>query len=92
MSSNDNHLPPPVEAPPPDAQGQAALLLVESLIHALVGRSVMTLEEGVEIVQTAIDVQVDVARAAGAAGAPMWQAHALLTRVAETLRIDIARR
>ncbi|RYY11396.1 MAG: hypothetical protein EON55_14370 [Alphaproteobacteria bacterium] len=92
MPSNDNHATPPALSPlPPDAHGQAALLLVESLIHGLVERSVLTLAEGVEIVATAIDVQVDVAKEADGAGAPMWHAHSLLSRVSDSLAIDLDR-
>ncbi|GGE82606.1 cupredoxin domain-containing protein [Sphingomonas prati] len=43
--------------PSPDANlGQSALLLVESLIHALVERAVLPLDEAIEIALTACDV------------------------------------
>lgn len=34
---------------------QAALLLVESLIHALIARSIITTVEAIEVVETALD-------------------------------------
>lgn len=90
MPSNDNHSALPMPSPLlPDAHGHAALLLIESLIHGLVERSILTLAEGVEIVATAIDVQVDVARAADGAGAPMWHAHSLLSRMSDSFEIDL---
>lgn len=90
MSSNDNHAAPPASVHPmPDAHGHAALLLVESLIHDLVERSVLTVDQSIAIIETAIDVQIDVAQEADGAGAPMWHAHTLLVRMAETLRHDV---
>ena len=72
----------------PDPHGQAALLLVESLIHGLLSRSVISLDDAIEIVETADDVQVEVAEAADGHGAPMWRAHALLSGIAESLKLD----
>lgn len=45
----------------PDAHGQAALLLVESLIHGLLARRLITVADAVEIVDVAAEVKVDVA-------------------------------
>lgn len=89
MSSNDNYVAPAVTPPPPDAHGQAALLLVESLIHGLIERSVITRQDGFDIVETATSVQADVARAADGTPDPMWHAHSLLIRVAGSLEIDL---
>lgn len=73
----------------PDPHGQAALLLVESLIHGLLGRSVLTTVDAIEIVEAATSVQVEVAEAADGHGAPMWQSHALLSAIAASLKVDI---
>jgi len=81
--ASSGHIPPL-----PDPHGHAALLLVESLIHGLLSRAVMTVEDALEIIEAADDVQVDYAMAADGKGAPMWQAHALLTSIAESLKID----
>lgn len=43
-----------------DAYGEAALTLVESLIHALLARSSLSMTEALDIVQIAIDVQIEV--------------------------------
>jgi hypothetical protein len=60
--SNDNEGFRPVARPvDPDPYGQAALLLVESLIHGLVARSTITLAEAVDIVTVALDVKDEIA-------------------------------
>lgn len=40
-----------------DEPGMAALLLVESLIHSLIARSVISVEDAIEIVTTATEVK-----------------------------------
>lgn len=71
-----------------DTHGQAALVLVESLIHGLVERSVLTTVDAIEIIEAAMEVQADVAEAADGAGAKMWQSHLLLSAMSESLRHD----
>lgn len=44
----------------PDADGQAALLLVESLIHCLVGHSVISLDDAIDVVGTAADAAAEI--------------------------------
>lgn len=87
MSANDNNSAIRGVAPLlPDPHGQAALLLVESLIHGLLARSVISVGDAIEIVESADSVQVELAEAAD--GAPMWQSHALLSAIAKSLMID----
>lgn len=53
-----------------DPQGQAALLLVESLIHALIDAGQLSVKEAVGVAQIALDAQIalaDVGRAPPAA-------------------------
>ena len=45
----------------PDAHGQAALLLAESILHALVESHTLTTVEAVAVVRTAAEVKVEVA-------------------------------
>ena len=45
----------------PEPYGQAALLLVESLIHGLIASSSLTVAQAVEIVQIAAEVKQDTA-------------------------------
>ena len=47
----------------PDPHGQAALLLVESLVHALIDNCVMTVRDAVTTVEIARDAQVGLAEA-----------------------------
>ncbi len=42
---------------PLDAHGQAALVLVESLIHVLIQRCVLTLDEAIAVLDLALDSQ-----------------------------------
>lgn len=72
-----------------DPHGQAALILVESLIHGLVERSVLTTTDAIDVIEAATDVQADVAEAADGAGAKMWQSHSLLAMMAKSLEHDL---
>jgi hypothetical protein len=45
------------ERPDQGAHGEAALLLVESLVHGLIYRSVISVAEAFEIINTAADVK-----------------------------------
>lgn len=44
---------------PPDPHGQAAMLAVESLLHTLVAKAVLSLSDAIDIVETAVSVQED---------------------------------
>ena len=88
MPNNDNDLLADGLTPPmPDPHGQAALLLVESLMHGLLERSVIRVDDAVQIVESAESVQVDVAEAADGAGAPMWRAKGLLSAIGESFKL-----
>lgn len=73
----------------PDAHGQAALLLVESLIHALIAASVITLQEAVEVVDIAADVKEDIAESLGDSPATLSQSLTLLQTISDSLRRDL---
>lgn len=89
MPTNDNEDSLPKITPAmPDPHGHAALLLVESLIHGLIERSIISVVDAIDIIETADSVQVDVADATDGQNEPMWRSHALLTRIAESLRYD----
>ncbi len=72
----------------PDPHGQAALLLTESLIHALVDKKVLTLREVVEIVEIATDVEREIA-AATDGGTPLRLQKSLLAPLAHSLKSDL---
>ncbi len=89
MPHHDNDSAIPGSAPfPLEVHGQAALLLVESLIHGLRENDVLTAGDAAAIAQRAVDVQFDHAQAADGAGAPLWRSHALLSSIAASLSID----
>ena len=86
--TNDNHLETDAPRREPDAHGQAALLLVESLIHDLVVRAVISVDEAVEIVEVAAEVKAEVAADLGDSPATMRHSLALLEAIGRSLKGD----
>ncbi len=72
----------------PDAHGQAALLLTESLIHMLVENKGLTNTQAVDVVRTAALVKVEVAEAAGESKSRMLESLALLARMEDSFHAD----
>ena len=87
---NDNHA-VSSELLGPDSHGQAALLLVEGLIHALIARSVISVAEAVEIVEVAAEVKTEIAEELGDSPAKLRQSLTLLRCIRKSLRHDILR-
>lgn len=84
VHDNENGaLPPRLD---PDPHGQAALLLIEALLHVLIEANVLTTELALSAVETALDVKVDVAEELGEAVATMEQSLYLLRSIALSLR------
>ncbi|MBC7769359.1 MAG: hypothetical protein H7124_11285 [Phycisphaerales bacterium] len=79
-------------APEPDAQGQAALLLTESLIHTLVDKGLLTIADAVALVQSAAEVKVEVADEAGESKGRMRESLAFLSKMAGSFGADAASR
>ncbi|WP_373488569.1 hypothetical protein [Blastomonas sp.] len=71
-----------------DAHGQAALLLIESLIHGLCENATLLTAEAIDIADRAASVQRDQAAATNDARASMWRSHALLMAISASLRTD----
>jgi hypothetical protein len=69
--------------------GQAALLLVESLIHGLCEKATLRADEAVAIADRALDVQFARASEEGDAKSPEWDSHRLLGDIATSLRADV---
>jgi hypothetical protein len=88
--TNDNDA-APIEARrhEPDPHGQAAMLLVESLIHGLVSRSVISLEEAVEIVEIAAEVKAEIAIDLGDSPEALRRSLTLLESISSSLRRDV---
>lgn len=72
----------------PDAHGQAALLLTESLIHLLVDKRMLTIAEAVEVIEVAADVKFQVATAAGESKARMEESLELLRKMCVSFETD----
>lgn len=89
-TSNDNDMPGIDKAAPgPDAHGQAAILLVESLIHGLIARSVLSVGEAVEIVNVAREVKQEFADEMGEPRGIMEHSLAILDAIHASLSIDL---
>lgn len=73
----------------PDAHGQAALLLVESLIHVLIARRVLCVSEAIEVVEVAGDVKREIAADLGDSPATLRRSLALLEGIARSLGNDL---
>ncbi|MGZ9114400.1 MAG: hypothetical protein ACXW3K_07230 [Brevundimonas sp.] len=73
----------------PDAHGQAALLLVESVIHALMKRQLITVADAVEIVDVAAEVKVEVAHDLGDSPANLRKSLFLLAEISNSLSRDL---
>jgi len=74
--------------PEPDAHGQAALLLTESLIHTLVESSAITNVQAIELIRIAAEVKVEVATAAHESKSRMQESLALLSKMANSFESD----
>ena len=88
MPINDNDAASAGAPSAADAHGQAALMLIESLIHGLCANAVLTIGQAVEITERAIDAQYHRSEEAEGADAAAWQPHALLMSIAASLRTD----
>lgn len=73
----------------PDPHGQAALLLIESLLHALIEKSVLTAREALTVVEGAAEAKAEIASDIGEAPAELEKALALLGAIAASLHHDI---
>lgn len=72
----------------PDAHGQAALLLVESLIHGLIARSSLTRAEAIDIIDIAADVKIEYAEETEESREVLAKSLVLIEAIAESLRND----
>jgi hypothetical protein len=65
------------------------MLLVESLIHALIAHSVITVGEAIEIVEVAAEVKREVAADLGDSPATMRKSLSILSSISASLKQDI---
>lgn len=88
-SQNDNDVALPAFEPSrPDAHGQAALLLVESLLHGLIERSVITVADAVDFVKAAADVRQEIGYDRQETLETMETSLTILRSIASSLRLD----
>ena len=74
-----------------EPHGQAALLLVESLIHGLIASSSLTVQEAVEIVEIAAEVKQDTADDVGDTPTTLRASLRLLNSIKTSLMHDLPR-
>ena len=72
----------------PDAHGQAALLLTESLIHALVDNAMLTNADAIVVIETARDVKREAAASSGESARRTRESLDLLSRMAASFKVD----
>jgi hypothetical protein len=87
--ANDNRaarLPPP--AGEPDAHGQAALILAEAMLHALVDMKTMTAQQALDIISSAEEIKTEVAGMSGESETRMQESLELLKRIGISIERD----
>lgn len=88
--ANDNvALPLPATTGEPDAHGQAALILAETMLHALVDTKTITTEQALTIVQSAEEIKTEVAAMSGESEQRMRESLELLRRIGISIERDI---
>ena len=73
----------------PDAHGQAALMLAESILHALVETATFTDRQALDVVRTAQEVKTEIATLDGESHRRMQESLDLLDRIAISVGTDI---
>lgn len=73
----------------PDADGQAALMLVESLIHSLIARSVISVEDATEIVGVAVDAAEEIDGDLNGSQATFQSSLTILKAISQSLSHDL---
>lgn len=87
---NDNDEYPAAQVPrEPDAHGQAAMLLVESLIHGLIAKSVISVGDALEMLEVAAEVKSEIGVALGDSPATLDRSLELLRSISESLATDV---
>lgn len=89
-SANENSVIRPPRSPDePDAHGQAALVLVESMLHALVEKATLTPHEALEVIQSAQEIKTEVATLSGESESRMQESLELLKRIELSFERDL---
>lgn len=75
--------------PPAEAHGQAALLLVESLLHGLIARKLIAISDAIEIVAVASEVTQESSHDLGEDPVILARSLVLLEAIGTSLAIDL---
>lgn len=70
--------------PEPDAHGQAALLLAESILHALVETRTLSRAAALSVIATTCEVKIEVAERAGESNRRMMESLDLLRDISKS--------
>ncbi|GGB72341.1 hypothetical protein [Blastomonas aquatica] len=81
-------VPLPGGAIEPDAHGQAALLLAESILHALVETRTLSIDAALSVIKTTCEVKREVAESTGESDGRMKESLALLQAISATFAVD----
>ena len=73
----------------PDAHGQAALLLAESILHALVETHTLSSAEAISVIETTCSVKIEVAERAGESSKRMHESLSLLRQISNSFKTDL---
>ena len=88
LNDNDAIIPFP-ETDLPDPHGRAALLLVESLLHTLIERSALNVEDVLDVITVAIDANEELAADRGELEDPADQTTVVLSAILHSLSHDV---
>lgn len=73
----------------PDAHGQAAFMLAESILHSLIEVGALTVEQAISVVSTALELKREFAEAQGESRVTMEKSLTLLKGISGSLTSDI---
>ena len=73
---------------PPDAHGRAALLLAESMLHALLDKGILRTDEAIAIMATATEAEEEMVANGDDPAAIGEESLALLAKIAASLELD----
>ncbi|MDQ2892805.1 MAG: hypothetical protein M3R64_06925 [Pseudomonadota bacterium] len=88
-SANENNTPIPAAPLEPDAHGQAALMLAESILHALMEGGTFTVAQALSVVATAQEIKREFAQLEGESKGRMQASLDILNTIAGSLEKEL---
>lgn len=90
MAENDFKSRPVIAAKPePDAYGQAALMLAESTLHALVNKGTFSATEAATVLEVAAEVKAELAANTGESDGRLQESLHLLSAIHTSFEADV---